>query len=137
MKTGKNAISKHAPNEKAKKRALKQSHVSLEFWSLVISIGAVRTLLSVFSAFFPIFGSETGVKGASMGWIHWVLGLVNSTSSWAAAIAGSCIRPAMGWVLMSAVVVCRYIGPFSPFGKICDDCYFHFHARFVNFQLFC
>ena len=117
-----NAISRHAPDEKSKKRALAQSRYALPFWSLVISIVVVRTLHSNFGT----------LLDPSRGWIDWVWGLLASTSCWVVKIAGLCARPALGWALMSLLVTCRYTGPFFPIGKFLlhRSEYFNIHTAY-------
>jgi len=114
FRIGKSTIERHAPNEIAKKKALAQSTYALPFWSLVISICVVRALHYCLGDILPLFSNGSDVEEVSRGWMNWGLGIVTTTLFWAIKVAGACVGPALGWTVMSVLVLCRYTGPFCP-----------------------
>jgi len=118
MNIGKEIIDKYLPNELIKKQT-RDNKFAVTFWSLVISIFSVRMLLS-FGTFFTSSSSNYGYEngsGENTGWFYWCFGLVTSTLFWCIKISGSCFGSALGWLIMSVLVVLRYTGPFCPIGK--------------------
>lgn len=114
---GRSAIERHAPNDKARDKALQRSEVALPFWSLVISIVIVRVVVfGILGYIAPsLFGLTNGgmVKdGAGVIW-----DLVRLATLRAIQVIGACIAPALGWILMSILVLLRYTGPLCPIGK--------------------
>ncbi|KAL9186961.1 hypothetical protein ACHAXT_010681 [Thalassiosira profunda] len=112
---GRGAIARHAPNEAAKKRALAQSAIALPFWALVLSICSVRALSYFAGGFASLFaGGEGGNIGGGSGWLGGAWGLTTTGLFWFVKIAGACTGPAVGWAVLSLLVVLRYAGPFLP-----------------------
>ncbi|KAL7426694.1 hypothetical protein ACHAXH_001032, partial [Discostella pseudostelligera] len=120
---GISAIRRHAPNEIARQKALSQSKFALPFWSLVISIGVLRSKLYFLGIFLsPITGKSNGHNnnddcGVVVGWLFWIWGMFSTTMYWSLRTAAACIGPAIGWTILSILVLCRYIGPFCPIVK--------------------
>lgn len=106
---GRSAIAKHAPNEQAKQRALAQSTVALPFWSLVLSIGVIRTIIWYYTLAISVEGMVS--RG---GWMNWIGGILSTLIFWTVRIAGACVGPALAWMVLAILVVCRYAGIFCP-----------------------
>mmetsp|Transcript_5106 Transcript_5106/g.11604 ORF Transcript_5106/g.11604 Transcript_5106/m.11604 type:complete len:167 (-) Transcript_5106:1967-2467(-) len=108
---GRTAITKHAPTEKSKRKALARSMVALPFWSLLFSMVVVHAFLHYF------LGATDADDVSSRGWMSSSWGLVTTTLFYTVKVAGACVGPALAWMVISLLVVCRYIGPFCPIGK--------------------
>lgn len=118
-KLGFDAICRHAPNEMKKRDALSKSYVAIPFYSLVFSIVSLRLL---YWMYYSIVGTTSGGddydrEGSNRGVISWGWGVVTTTLFWSIKIAGACVGPALGWMVLSFLVVCRYAGPFCPIGE--------------------
>jgi len=126
---GISAIGRHAPNEIARQKALSQSKFALPFWSLVISIGVLRSTLYFLGI---VLSPVTGMKNANnddddeygvvVSWVLWTWGMFSTTMYWSLRTASACIGPVIGWTILSILVLCRYIGPFCPIGKKSSLC---------------
>ncbi|KAL7542416.1 hypothetical protein ACHAXR_012139 [Thalassiosira sp. AJA248-18] len=115
-KMGFSAIARHAPSEITKKRALAQSSVALPFGLLVFCTVVVRIMhWALFYSYLSLKEEDDYMEGRRMvGWLNWGWGLLTTTLFWTIKIAGACFGPALGWAVMSILVVCRFTGPFCP-----------------------
>ncbi|KAL7491732.1 hypothetical protein ACHAWT_001022 [Skeletonema menzelii] len=118
VRTGKLVITSQFTDEKARATFMKKSSISLPFWSMVLSIFAVRTLHSFFHVFRPLFvetmASSSTTEAASRGWMSLILGLMGTTSFWTIKTCCVTFLPSMAWAWISILVAIRYTGPFSP-----------------------
>lgn len=116
MRTGKLVIASNFADEKARATFMKKSTIALPFWSMVLSIFAVRTLHSFFHVFRPLFvetmASTTTTEAG--GWTNVILGLMGTTSFWTIKTCCITFLPSMAWAWISILVAIRYTGPFSP-----------------------
>lgn len=109
VNVGFGAIERHAPSEQAKLKATHQSALALPFWSLAFSICVVHYFLNAFTP-----NGEGAMH--SGGWINRGWALVTTSLFWTMKVAGATVGPALGWLVLSVLVVCRYTGPFCPIG---------------------
>lgn len=115
VQMGKNTIRRHAPNKIAEKKALKQSEVALEFWSLALSVLGFRGALAILAWIFPNMLMARS-NAMSEGWMECMLGLLIFSFSWAIQALKICMRPAWGWGVLNLVVFGRYAGPLCSIG---------------------
>ena len=121
VNVGFSAIERHAPSEQAKLKATHQSALALPFWSLAFSICVVHYFLNAFTP----NGEGAMLSG---GWIHRGWALVTTSLFWTMKVAGATVGPALGWFVLSVLVVCRYTGPFCPIGAL----FFHVLNIFIH-----
>lgn len=117
MRTGKLVITSHFTDEKARKKFMEKSTIALPFWSMVLSIFAVRILHSFLQVFRPLFTetmASSTAETASQGWKSIILGLMGTTSFWTIKTCCMTFLPSMAWAWISILVAIRYTGPFSP-----------------------
>jgi len=146
VQMGKNTIRRHAPNKNAEKKALKQSEIALEFWSLALSVLGFRGTLAILARIFPNMLMARN-SAMSEGWMEGILGLLIFSSSWAIQALKICVRPAWGWGLLNLLVFGRYAGPLcsivrcsctplktNPFDLILQKigCHFTSKTRFLD-----
>lgn len=117
---GKSTINQYySSNEVLKKDLLKRSVYALPFWSFVISLVMVRTVVYYYSfGIFKSSGNNYGNDDTNMPRVvAWVVGMITTTFYWSIKIASTCFWPAIGWIVLSLLIVLRYTGPFCPIGK--------------------
>eukprot|EP00956_Cyclotella_meneghiniana_P024952 scaffold51060_cov65-Cyclotella_meneghiniana.AAC.6 len=118
---GNAAIRSHAPNKKEMEKALLKSRYALPFWSLVLSLMVMRMSLSVFGLAFHSLVQQsnnnhhTEINNTSQGWFGWLLGLFYLNWTWSTTTIKLFLTPMVGWTFISTAVICRYVGPFSPY----------------------
>ncbi|KAL7522947.1 hypothetical protein ACHAWX_007690 [Stephanocyclus meneghinianus] len=116
VRMGISTIHRHAPSDKQRDEALERSRYALPFWSLIISLMVVRIFHSFFGlALHSLIGSNGPNMTPSQGWIGWTLGLFHTCWFWSVSALKAFIRPVLGWAMLSITILCRYVGPFSPF----------------------
>ncbi len=117
MRAGKLVITSHFTDEKERAKFMEKSTIALPFWSMVLSIFALRILYSFMDVFRPLFtetmASSTS-ESTSQGWTSLILGLMGTTSFWTIKTCCTTFLPSMAWAWISILVAIRYTGPFSP-----------------------
>ena len=79
----------------------------------------VRTVVYYYSfGIFKSSGDNYGNDDTNMPRVvAWVVGMISTTFYWSIKIASTCFLPAIGWMVLSLLIVLRYTGPFCPIGK--------------------